>query len=55
MGDFESARRFFLEGVRLLAANQLQAAEAHFNASLKIIPDRASTLNNLAAIKLKQK
>lgn len=54
MSDFDSARRFFLEGVRLLVANELSAAEAHFLASLKIIPDRASTLNNLATIKLKQ-
>ena len=53
MDDFETARQFFVEGLRLLEANDLQAAEMQFTRSLEIIPDRVSTLNNLSAIKIK--
>src|ERR1700761_2195314 len=53
MDHFESAKQFFLEGLKLLEANDLQAAETQFAKSLEIIPDRLSTLNNLAAIKIR--
>ena len=53
MDDFETAKQFFLEGLRLLEANDLQSAEDKFARSLEIIPNRVSTLNNLSAVKLK--
>lgn len=55
MDDFEKARRFFVEGLRLLSTNHLQAAEQQFAHSLELLPNRLSTLNNLAAVKLKLK
>jgi len=55
MDNFETAREFFFEGLRLLEANDFQAAERQFEQSLKLIPDRVSTLNNLSAIKIKLK
>ncbi|HEX5397693.1 MAG TPA: tetratricopeptide repeat protein [Verrucomicrobiae bacterium] len=51
--DFETAKKFFVEGLRLLEANNLLAAEQQFTRSLEIIPDRVSTLNNLSAIKIR--
>ena len=53
MNDLESAKQLFFEGLKLLEANNLQAAEEKFTQSLKIIPERVSTLNNLSAVKLK--
>lgn len=53
MDNFESARQFFSEGLQLLEANSLQAAENMFARSLELLPDRVSTLNNLSAVKLK--
>jgi len=53
MDDFETARQFFLEGLRLLEANNFQAAEEKLARALEIIPDRVSTLNNLSAVKFK--
>ena len=53
MDDFETAKQFFIEGLQLLEANNLQAAELKFARSLEIVPDRLSTLNNLSAIKIK--
>src|SRR5471030_675590 len=53
MDDFETAKQFFIEGLQLLEANNLQAAEIKFANSLEIVPDRVSTLNNLSAIKIK--
>ena len=53
MDDFDTAKQFFLEGMRLLEANDLQSAEDKFARSLEIIPNRISTLNNLSAIKIK--
>lgn len=55
MDDFEKAKQFFLEGLRLLEGNDLQAAEIQFARSLELLPDRVSTLNNLSAVKLKLK
>lgn len=53
MNDFETAKQSFLEGLRFLEANNLQAAEIQFARSLDLVPDRVSTLNNLSAIKFK--
>jgi tetratricopeptide (TPR) repeat protein len=53
MDDFETAKQFFIEGLQLLEANNLQAAEMRFARSLELVPDRVSTLNNLSAIKIK--
>src|SRR4051812_47628175 len=53
MNEFETAKTLFLEGLHLLEANDLPAAEARFARSLQILPERVSTLNNLCAIKLK--
>jgi Flp pilus assembly protein TadD len=53
MDDFETAKQFFVEGVRLLEANNFQAAEMQFARSLELVPDRVSTLNNLSAIKIR--
>lgn len=53
MNDFEAAKQLFVEGLQFLEANNLQAAESKFARSLEFIPDRVSTLNNLAAIKIK--
>src|SRR4051812_46866612 len=53
MTGFETAKQLFLEGLHFLEANDLHSAEARFAGSLEILPQRVSTLNNLAAIKLK--
>ncbi len=53
MDDFEKARRHFIEGLQLLEANNFQAAETQFTRSLDLLPGRVSTLNNLAAVKLR--
>jgi tetratricopeptide (TPR) repeat protein len=53
MNEFETAKTLFVEGVHLLQANDLPAAETRFARSLQILPERVSTLNNLSAIKLK--
>jgi lipoprotein NlpI len=55
MKDIETAKQFFVEGVRLLEEKKFLAAEIQFTCSLEIIPDRVSTLNNLSVIKLRQK
>ena len=53
MVDIETAKRLFLEGLRLLEANNLPAAEISFARSLELVPDRVSILNNLSAVKIK--
>ena len=53
MDEFETAKQSFFEGLRLLETNNLQAAEEQFARSLKLVPDRVSTLNNLSAVKIK--
>ena len=51
--DFERARELFLEGVAHFEAQQLQAAEKAFAASLQKLPGRVSTRINLAATRLR--
>jgi tetratricopeptide (TPR) repeat protein len=53
MDYFEIARQFFVGGMHLLQENNLEGAEAQFARSLEIMPDRVSTLNNLAGVKIK--
>jgi len=55
MDDFETAKQCFLEGLRLLEANDFPAAELQFARSLELVPNRVSTLNNLSAVKLRLK
>ncbi len=55
MDDIETAKQFFFEGLRLLEANNFQAAETQFARSLELVPGRISTLNNLSATKIKLK
>lgn len=55
MKDFETAKRFFFEGLQLLDLKNYSAAEIRFAQSLELVPDRVSTLNNLAVIKIKLK
>jgi tetratricopeptide (TPR) repeat protein len=55
MKEIETAKQFFLEGLRLLEEKKFLAAEIQFTCSLEIMPDRVSTLNNLSVIKLRQK
>jgi len=55
MDNFETAKQFFFEGLQLLEANNLQAAELKFARSLELVPGRVSTLNNLSAVKIKLK
>lgn len=52
---FEAAKQSFLEGLRLLQAGNLPAAETQFARSLELVPDRVSTLNNLSAVKIRLK
>ena len=49
---FEEARQDFMQGLTHLAARRFADAEAHFAASLRLVPGRVSTLINLAAARL---
>lgn len=51
--NYEQARSFFLEGVRLYQAGRFGQAERQFEASLALVPGRASSLTNLGATRLK--
>jgi tetratricopeptide (TPR) repeat protein len=51
MNEFEEAKILFIDGLKHLGANDLQAAEIHFTQSLELLPGRVSTLNNLSAVK----
>lgn len=56
MKDFELARDLFVEGVACYEKKQFDLAEVKFSESLKLVPDRISTMTNLSAtlIKLKE-
>jgi tetratricopeptide (TPR) repeat protein len=54
MSTFEAAKALFMQGVGHLSAGEWPAAEACFRESLRLVPDRPSTLNNLAAALIKQ-
>lgn len=49
---FEAAKQHFLQGLAELKTGALAQAEASFEASLQLLPDRPSTLTNLGAVKL---
>ena len=53
MDSFELAKQFFAGGLQLLQGDNLEGAEAQFARSLEILPDRVSTLNNLAGVKIR--
>lgn len=50
--DFEAARQLFLQGLAHMQAGESAAAERSFEASLKLMPGRASTLANLGAVRV---
>ena len=49
---FERARDAFLQGVRLHEAGRLDEAEACYEQARSLLPDRPSTLLNLAQVRL---
>ncbi len=49
---FEAAKQLFLQGLAELGRGALPQAEVSFEASLRLLPDRPSTLTNLGALKL---
>ncbi len=51
--SFEIAKQHFLDGLGFFQADQFEKAEFHFLESLKIMPDRVSTLTNLSATQIK--
>jgi predicted TPR repeat methyltransferase len=51
--SFEQARRFFLDGVGHYEAGRFADAERLFEASLSLVPQRASTLTNLGAARVR--
>jgi glutathione synthase/RimK-type ligase-like ATP-grasp enzyme/predicted negative regulator of RcsB-dependent stress response len=53
MNDFETARQQFVEGLKLLEANNVEGAELKLGQSLEALPDRVSTLNNLSVVKMR--
>lgn len=53
--EFELAKDLFFQGLELLKKNELLLAQDAFLKSLQIIPNRVSTLTNLAATYIKQK
>ena len=50
---FEHAREFFAAGLQMLSQGRLAQAEESFLASLALVPDRISTLVNLAAVRVR--
>ena len=51
--DFDRARARFVAGVEAFEASRFDDAEREFNASLALLPGRASTLANLAATQIR--
>jgi predicted TPR repeat methyltransferase len=52
---FEKAKQHFLDGLAHLEAGRVDDAERSFLASVELVPTRASTLTNLAAVQLLQR
>jgi predicted TPR repeat methyltransferase len=50
--SFEQARDRFLQGLAALERGELESAESEFEAARALMPGRASTLVNLAAVRL---
>jgi protein O-GlcNAc transferase len=55
MNTFEMAKNLFLDGLQYFKNQEFQNAEHSFLKSLTLAPNRASTLNNLAATQIKLK
>lgn len=53
MDTFEQAKAFFLQGIRHYEAGRFELARKQFEASLSLVPQRASTLTNLGATHLR--
>ena len=53
--DFERAKNYFLLGLEMLELKKYEEAEKYFRLSLSLLPDRFSTLTNLAATLIKLK
>jgi protein O-GlcNAc transferase len=53
--DFERAKNYFLLGLEMLELKKYEEAEKYFRLSLSLLPDRLSTLTNLAATLIKLK
>ena len=53
MDTFEQAKDFFLQGIAHYEAARFEQAHAQFEASLSLLPRRASTLTNLGATRIK--
>jgi len=50
---FEKAKELFVEGIQCFEAGRFAEAEQKFQASLALVPGRASTLTNLAVTRIK--
>jgi predicted TPR repeat methyltransferase len=50
---FERARDLFLAGINAFESGRFSEAEKNFESSLRLIPERVSTLNNLASTRIK--
>lgn len=55
MSDFDLAKKYFLDGLSYLEAEEYSEAECNFKKSLELIPNRISTLINLSVAQLKLK
>jgi predicted TPR repeat methyltransferase len=53
MDTFEQAKALFLQGVGHYEAGRFEQAQAQFEASLALVPRRASTLTNLGATRIR--
>ena len=51
--SLEQAKLFFINGLDKLNANNLVGAEKDFELSLKIVPNRLSTVINLSIVLIK--
>jgi predicted O-linked N-acetylglucosamine transferase (SPINDLY family) len=55
MDNFDKAKNVFLDGLKLLKEKSFLEAEQRFEESLRLLPDRSSTLINLSATQIKLK
>ena len=55
MDNFELGRQYFLDGLDLISRGDFDGAESKFISSLDLVPNRISTLTNLAVAQLKLK
>ena len=50
LNDFEKAKKFFQQGLNNLQDEKYEDAEVNFLESLKLVPNRVSTLQNLISV-----